>query len=88
MQPTPTLPPSHIAFAKGVMTQYFPTTQAFSVATETFLNEWESAAMPGMSSLSTMFTLTSGTSIQAFHNVHWLCDGEGGVDKEFTVGYL
>lgn len=71
-----------------MMTQYFHTTQAFPVSTETFLNEQESAAMPGMSSLSTMFTLTSGTSIQAFHTVHWLCDREGGVDQEFTVGYL
>lgn len=58
------------------MTQYFQTTQPFPMVTETFLNEQESAAMPGMSSLSTKPAGTPGTSIQAFRTLHWICDRE------------
>lgn len=46
------------------------------MATQTFLNEEESAAMPGMSSLSTMLATTPGTCVQAFHTLHWICDRE------------
>lgn len=62
------------------MTQYLRTTQPFPMATQTFLNEQESAAMPGMSSLSTMLAGTPGTSVQAFHTVHRICDRERGGD--------
>lgn len=52
------------------MTQYFCTTQPFSIVyTQAFLNEQESAAMPGMSPLSTMLVGTPGTSVQAFHTL-------------------
>lgn len=37
------------------------------MATHTFLNEQESAAMSGISSLSTMLVGTPGTSVQALH---------------------
>jgi len=58
------------------LTQYFCSTPPFPMATQTFLNEEESAAMPGMSSLSTMLATTPGTCVQAFHTLHWICDRE------------
>lgn len=53
--------------SKGMVTQYFQAAQRFPMASETFLNEQESAAMPGMSSLLTMLGASPGTCIQAFH---------------------
>lgn len=52
------------------MTWDFHASLPFPTATETFLNEQESAAMPGMSLLPTVFSGTHGTSIQVFHIVH------------------
>lgn len=46
------------------------------MATQTFLNEQESAAMPGMSSLPTMLACTPGTCVKAFHTVHRVCHRE------------
>lgn len=46
----------------------------FPMATETFLNEQEFAAMPGMLSLPACWLRPTGPSIGAFHMVNWMCD--------------
>lgn len=72
-----------------MMKLYFCAIESFQhTASQTSLNEQESAAMPGMSSLLTMLAYTPGTCVKAFHTVHWICDGKRGGDSEFTEGYV
>lgn len=67
MEPVLIEPPAPVVSAADPMTQYFCSTLPVPMATQTFLNEEESAAMPGMSSLSTTLARTPGTCVQAFH---------------------
>lgn len=61
------------------------------MATQTFLNEQESAAMPGMachpSEACLLVPLGRLFKLSTLY-VHWICDRERGGDLEITVGYL